>query len=267
MRTTARGSERGVTLIEILLALIVMVLGMVGILALFPGAMQQASESMEDTQAAILGESVAHALVTALRNVQIDPAGGTRKAVLVHDLYASDPAASGNGERGRYEFALPPGDPTGVLPANPWHHYPSAPKPPAADPGAPLDPATWDAEQDPRVFKLGGDGWLKATTDNVKDNYDPTDAWSQFGFSFNVQKVRTLDYLIGKPKATRPGEPAQRYEASEVDDLQKLYEFKIVVFRIATQGATFGGGTAVGGGGGQDVRKAVAVITKRIAVR
>ncbi len=266
MRTTARGSERGVTLIEILLALIVMVLGMVGILALFPGAMQQASESMEDTQAAILGESVAHALVTALRNVQLDAATGTRKAVLVHDLYSSDPSANGNGERGRYEFVLPPGDPDGKLPTNPVHHYPSNPKPPAADPGAPLDPASWDAEQDPRVFKLGGDGWLKATTDNVKNNYDPTDAWSQFGFSINIQKIRTLEYLIGKDKPARPGEPALKYEAPEVDDLQKLYEFKIVVFRIATQGASFGGGTAVSGGG-QDVRRAVAVITKRIAVR
>lgn len=265
MRTTARGSERGVTLIEILLALIVMVLGMVGILALFPGALMQASESMEDTQAAILGESVAHGLVTALRNAQVDPATGQRRAVLVHDLYATDPMASGNGERGRYEFVLPPGDPTGKEPANPWHHYPSAPKPPVNDPGAKIDLAGWDAEQDPRVFKLGGDGWLKATTDQVKKN-DPTDAWSQFGFSINIQKVRTLDYLIGKPKPSRPGEPSSQYDAAEVDSLQRLYEFKIVVFRIAQQGASFGGGTAVSGGGGQDVRKAVAVITKRISL-
>ena len=35
-----RNAERGMTLIEILIALIVMVLGVLGILALFPPAMQ-----------------------------------------------------------------------------------------------------------------------------------------------------------------------------------------------------------------------------------
>jgi hypothetical protein len=266
MRTTARGSERGVTLIEILLALIVMVLGMVGILALFPGALQQASESMEDTQAAILGESVAHGLVTALRNAEFDKGTLTYRAVLVHDLYSSDASANGNGERGRFEFVLPPGDKTGGKADPPCHHYPGTAKPASPDPGGPIVLRDWDGETDPRVFKLGGDGWLKSTTDNVKNNFDPTDAWSQFGFSFNVTKVPTLDYLLGKPKPTIPGTPPVNYTADEIEKMEKLYEFKIVVFRIATQGASFGGGTAVSGGG-EEVRRAVAVITKRISVR
>ncbi len=266
MNMKARGSERGVTLIEILLALIVMVLGVVGILALFPGALQSAAESMEDTQAAILGESVAHGLVSSLRNAEFDKTALTYRATLVHDLYSTDPSGTGNGERGRFEFILPPGDKTGKA-ANPWHHYPSAAKPPSNDPGAPLDLSSWDAEKDPRVFKLGGDGWMKATTDETKKT-DPTDAWTQFAFSFNVTKVPTLDYLTGKPKPTAPGEPAQTYLADEVDKMQRLYEFKIVIFRIAnTGGTTFSGGSAVGGGAGQDIRKAVAVITKRISVR
>ncbi len=267
MNKPARGSERGVTLIEILLAIIVMVLGLVGILALFPGALQQAAESMEDTQSAILGESVAHALVSAMRNAEFDKATLTYRATLVHDLYSSDLAGTGNGERGRFEFVLPPGDKTGKA-ANPWHHYPSSPKPPSNDPGASLDLSSWNAEEDPRVFKLGGDGWMKATTDETKKT-DPTDAWTQFGFSFNVMKVPTLDYLTGKPKPTAPGEPVQTYQPDEVDKMQRLYEFKIVIFRIAnTGGASVGGGSGVGGGvAGQDIRKAVAVITKRISVR
>lgn len=262
-----RGSvaNKGVTLIEILLALIVMVLGVVGILALFPGALMLAGESMEDTQSAIVGESVAHALVNALRTAEFDKATLQYKCVLVHDLYSQDPAGAGNGERGRYEFVLPKGDVTGAaLPA--WYHFPSAGKPPMADPGAKIDLLSWDAEQDPRVFKLGGDGWLKATTDNVKNNYDPTDAWTQFGFSLNVMKVPTLDYLRGKPKPSLPGAPAQTYQPDEVERMQKLYEFKIIIYRIANAGASFGGGTAVSGQG-QEIRRPVAVMTKRISVR
>lgn len=262
-----RGSvaDRGVTLIEILLALIVMVLGVVGILALFPGALMLAGESMEDTQSAIVGESVAHALVNALRTAEFDKATLQFKCVLVHDLYSQDPSGVGNGERGRYEFVLPKGDTTGA-PTSTWYHFPSAGKPPMADPGAKIDLLSWDAEQDPRVFKLGGDGWLKATTDNVK-TYDPTDAWTQFGFSLNVMKVPTLDYLRGKPKPALPGAPAQTYQPDEVERMQKLYEFKIIIYRIANAGASFGSGTAVGGGAGQEIRRPVAVMTKRISVR
>jgi len=242
MTARAKG-RRGVTLIEILLALIIMVLGVVGILALFPGALMLAGESMEDTQSAIVGESVAHALVTALRNAEFDKATLQYKCVLVHDLYSSDPSANGNGERGRYEFVLPKGDVTGAV-ANPWYHFPGMAKPPAADPGAKVDLLTWDSEADGRVFKLGGDGWMKATTDETKKN-DPTDAWTQFGFSLNIMKVPTLDYLRGKPKPTAPGAPAQTYQPDEVERMQKLYEFKIVIYRIANAGASFGGATFV----------------------
>lgn len=249
--------RRGITLIEILLALIVMVLGVVGILALFPPALQQAAESMEDTQSAILGESVAHALVSALRNAEFDRTTLRYRAVLTHDLYSTDPSASGNGEKGRYEFILPEGEKVpGAVPA--WWHYPSAAKPPGNDPGAKIDLASWDSEADNRVFKLGGDGWMKSTTDTTKKN-DPTDAWTQFGFSLNVQKVATLEYLNGKDKPALPGAPAQRYLPEEIDRMQKLYEFKIIVYRIARAGGTE---TAQG----QEFRRPVAVLTKRISV-
>lgn len=249
--------RRGITLIEILLALIVMVLGVVGILALFPPALQQAAESMEDTQSAILGESVAHALVSALRNAEFDRTTLRYRAVLTHDLYSSDPGANGNGEKGRFEFILPEGEKTpGAIPA--WWHYPSSAKPPANDPGAKIDLTSWDAEADNRVFKLGGDGWMKATTDHVK-TFDPTDAWTQFGFSLNIQKVPTLDYLQGKDKPSLPGVPAQKYTNEEIDRMQKLYEFKIIVYRIARAGGT-------ASAQGQEFRRPVAVLTKRISV-
>ena len=62
-----RRKERGLTLIEILLALIVMAIGIVGILALFPTALNFAKTSMEETQGAMLSESVSEGLRNALR--------------------------------------------------------------------------------------------------------------------------------------------------------------------------------------------------------
>ena len=52
-----RGAQRGMTLIEILIALIVMVLGVLGILALFPPSLEMAKESMEETNAEHLSSS------------------------------------------------------------------------------------------------------------------------------------------------------------------------------------------------------------------
>src|SRR6185503_5764380 len=81
---------RGMTLIEILIALIVMVLGVLGILALFPPALQSGTESMEETNASIIAESVAHGLTSALQSAEEDKTSPTLKlrATLVHDLKA-----------------------------------------------------------------------------------------------------------------------------------------------------------------------------------
>src|SRR5262245_16129424 len=93
--------DRGLTLLEILLALIVMVIGIVGILALFPTALDSAKESMEYSQAAITGESVANALAVALRLATLDPQSGTWSATLSHDLKQGDSSAK------TYKFPLP----------------------------------------------------------------------------------------------------------------------------------------------------------------
>lgn len=247
---TTRRTERGLTLIEILLAIIVMALGLVGIMALFPPALQTATESMEETQAAIIGESVAHALTTALANAVYDR--GTKRYVawLPHDLRAG-------GSRGRYEFVLPTGEP-GADGKPKWYHYPGSASPPAKDQGKMITLAAYDAESDDCTFQLAGDAWTAATVKNVQDNYDPSDALGQFAFSFNVTKVQTLEHLRRPP----PGETAPPEE--ELEAREKLYEFKIYVLRTAQMGSS--GGTMVSGGG-ETVRWPICVLTKRIAVR
>src|SRR5436190_14671206 len=89
-RVRSKTRSRGMTLIEILIALIIMVLGVLGILALFPPALQSGTESMEETNASIIAESVAHGLTAALQSAEEDKTAAAMKlrATLVHDLNA-----------------------------------------------------------------------------------------------------------------------------------------------------------------------------------
>ncbi len=63
-----RRTRGGFTLVEILMALLVLTVGIVGLVALFPAAIGATRESIEDTTAAIVAQSVHNALVTAFRS-------------------------------------------------------------------------------------------------------------------------------------------------------------------------------------------------------
>lgn len=255
-----RTSSKGMTLIEILLALIVMVLGVLGILALFPPAMESAKESMEETNAAIVGESVAQGLTNAMRLGLYDTSKNQTVITLTHDLQLGS-------VKMKYKFVLPkiekPSDPV-------WMHYPGSQTPSDPDMGMQLA-SNYQPEDDPRLFQLGGDGWVFETTQNVKTINDPTDSYAQFAFSFDIRKVYTMEYLV-KPPQPNPDKPGQNYSEKDVDPLMKLYEFRIYVFRTASQLSSMGGGggTSVtpgtsAGGGGTDVRHLVGIVSKRIA--
>jgi len=249
------------TLIEILIALIVMVLGVLGILALFPPALQSGTESMEETNASILAESVAHALTTAMQSAEEDRTAATLKlrATLVHDLKAP-PAV------GRYTFILPP------LPTNPttdpdWYHYPGT-KAPAGQGGIPAvgDPGSkksvsskWDPEEDDRHFQLGGDQYVVNSVQAVHDLNDPTDPLTQFGFSFDIRKVDDMWYQRRNPGTIDPYKN-QALKPEEYESMEKLYEVQIHVLRISHEGAS-------GGGEGAVSRRYIATFTKRISVK
>lgn len=217
-----RRCEGGLTLIEILLALLVMVLGVLGILAVFPHGLQSSRESVEETYAAILSESVAHAFKTALLFGKYDTASSEWTCVMAHDLKSTGSAV-------RFAFILPKMD-------EGWRHYPSGAVP---DGGKIPDP---DPEKDPH-FELGGDQWMYATVNKVQTVNDPTDPWRQFAFSFAVKKINTLEYLV---KPTPQINPAtnRAYTMSDLEALTKLYEMRVRVFRVAAPVTSGGGGTA-----------------------
>ena len=62
-RFGARASGRGgFTLIEILIAIVVLVLGIVGIISLFPTAIESGNKTVEDSYAAAITQSVVDAI-------------------------------------------------------------------------------------------------------------------------------------------------------------------------------------------------------------
>ena len=66
-------SKQGFTLMEILLAMSILIVGLVGILALFPAGLNATRKAMEDTNAALIAESVYSSLRASAR--QTTPGG------------------------------------------------------------------------------------------------------------------------------------------------------------------------------------------------
>jgi type II secretory pathway pseudopilin PulG len=232
-----RSSERGLTLLEILLALIVMVIGIVGILALFPTALDSAKESMEYSQAAITGESIANAIAVALRLATLEPSTGTWTAVLSHDL-----EWRGKAKNTRYEFTLPKltDGLSNSRDGTQWVHHPG--------PTAPSD----NAEDQP-AFSMGSDPWTIAQLEEVRKT-DPNDPLAQFGFAFRVRKVHSLAWLEGRVKAD--GKP---YTMEDLDPISKLYEFQILIFRMM--------GDPQDGSGKNQPKRLVAILTTRVSTK
>jgi prepilin-type N-terminal cleavage/methylation domain-containing protein len=67
MLKSALRRRRGFTIIEILIAIVVLVLGITGIVALFPTAIESGNQTVEDTYAATITQSVVDAISVGLR--------------------------------------------------------------------------------------------------------------------------------------------------------------------------------------------------------
>lgn len=81
-----RSSHAGFTLMEILIAMGVLLVGLAGILALFPTGLNAARQAMEDTNSALIAESVYAALrASAQRTATYDGSAGSGKMVFFFD--------------------------------------------------------------------------------------------------------------------------------------------------------------------------------------
>ncbi len=224
-----RRRREGLTLIEILLSLLVMVLGVLGILAVFPPSLQWSRMAIEETTAAIHAESIAHAFKNALQFGSYDVNSSEWTCVLAYDLKSRD-----MNKFVRYPFVLP-------KLGEGWKHYPANNGDP--DKGMPIA-AAFDPET-AMHFDLCGDGWVFATMKNTHTLNDPTDPYWQFAFSFDVKKINSLEYLM-KPQPQINPSTGSAYTESDLDKLTKLYEIRVHLFRVATQLSSTGGGTGTG---------------------
>ncbi|GIW73336.1 MAG: hypothetical protein KatS3mg102_2878 [Planctomycetota bacterium] len=65
------GRARGFTLIEILIAMVVLMIGLVGIMSVFPAGMRQANDTVEKSYAAAIAQSVVDAIRLGLRQARV----------------------------------------------------------------------------------------------------------------------------------------------------------------------------------------------------
>lgn len=205
-------AARGVTLIECLLAIIVLAVGLVGILALFPVALENSKVSMEITQGVIVAESVKQALTVALKNAVFDASNDRWNVSMAHDLKQGSTIA-------RIDFGLP-------KLSEGWRRFPGN--------IAVTAPSTQFSEphRDP-AFLMYADPWVRGHVDRVRTQADPSDPYDQFEFSFDVRKINTLAYLAPPPP--------------DIERQTTLFEFRIHVFRARKQMAPTGETVLVGG--------------------
>jgi len=221
--------KRGVTLIECLLALIVLAVGLVGILALFPVALENSKGSMELSQGVIVGESLKHAITVALKNAIFDAPQDRWLVSMAHDLKSGGTIA-------RIDFGLP-------KLSEGWRRYPGN--------VALTYPSTQFSEpQGDVAYLMYADPWVRGHVDRVHNEADPSDPYAQFEFSFDVRKVDTLSYVV-------PAPPDKERQTT-------LYEFRIHVFRARKQMAPTGETILVGGSYEKDL---VASLKCNISVR
>lgn len=151
-----KDTKNGFTIIEILLAMFVLGIGVIGILALFPVGIQRTKESVDDSIASMYADSIKSAIINAMRGQE------TSGWVTMNH----------NGCRnGSYRF-LPPTMPGGV------QVYPA------------VGEGNWPAGSN-YLFQLGSatsDLSISNTVVNIQENYDPSESTRQYQFFFSMTR-------------------------------------------------------------------------------
>lgn len=254
-----RRPDRGLTLIEILLSILVLVLGILGIMALFPTALQTSRVTIEQRHSVNIAESVKHSIGNAFRFrfgtgtgevAASSPGIEDGKVIMTHDMNA--------GSAFPFLFHPPTLTGTGIAPG--WRRHPAAAAADAAIGTGPLATNPVPNPESAPQFFVSADAWLNASVSYIRSNNDPTEPYRQYAFTFDIAKVNTLQHLLGPPAQVNPstGNP---WTAAEVDPMIRLYECRIHVHRIK-------GGGSVSTGVGNGVNKnLILTVTHRVALK
>lgn len=231
-----RSGCRGVTLIECLMALIVIAIGLVGIVSMYPVAIGTSKKSLEIAEAAKYAESIRHALEAALKNAVYDPTTQQWKITLTHDMTDGTNA-------NRIDIDLPKID-------DGWRRFPGN-KPVAPSKNPRKKPGPFERPQNDAAYNLYADRWIRSQVDYVRKTSDASDPYAQFAFSFDVKKINTLSHLRNPPP--------------DLERQTGLYRFRIHVFRTGKQ-VPVGGETIVIAPAGEE-KNYLTMITAEISVR
>ncbi len=240
-----RASGRGFTLIEILIAMAILMIGLVGIMAVFPHAMQSATSTVQASYAAAISQSVIDAIHLGLKELRVDKDGvggflflhdGVRDLAadrqgLLRDLDLSNPQAVASVMprlmTRDYCILLPPPEreQTGLG----GGRVPLTFTYPRKSPGdnAALRPTSvvQDDDGDPKwevtkVYALGD--WLAQPNDGVDPEVqrrNEADPYRRYGFSFSIRAAYGPNALAPSP------DPAQHQV------VPGLYEVIVRVYR------------------------------------
>ncbi len=137
VRSERHAIRDGFTILELLIAVVILVIGILGILALFPTAMRAAQDTVEDSYAGEIARSVADALSVGLRENSFT-LSDTRPTARpwtyfifehdgVHDAMVPTPQVYANAWDKDWCILLPQGEGSSPGPNEPFFMYPSCP--------------------------------------------------------------------------------------------------------------------------------------------
>jgi type II secretory pathway pseudopilin PulG len=221
-----RRARAGLTLVEILLSMLVFIIGIVGILALFPTAMATSQRSIAEQRASILAESVKNSLSQAMRTIK-DPQGNAAPpftpnyVIFTHDFKRVDSAGTTidsqiYGENN--ELPLPGYLGSGYYTVEGVRRHPGNVAPATT-------PEVWN---DPDVFIMMGDGWMQASHDAVVNSLAPDEDYHAWSYAFDVSKAETMPWITN---------------LQQRDARVRLWEFTIYIFQRRPNVTASGSGT------------------------
>lgn len=189
----------GLSLVEVLFAILVLGIGLGGVVALFPWTIEAGKEAVDRENFSLLASSVRASIQRACREARWDPRAGRYRIVLRHDL------RDGRSEDG-VELELP-----GLREG--WRRFPG---------GRAADPSVEDGE----AFRTGRDEWIRKNLDWVSgtgafareegDWGDASDPAGQFWVVIDASKVDPW-------KGADPPPEAEQWAG--------LYEFRVYILR------------------------------------
>jgi type II secretory pathway pseudopilin PulG len=242
MRTRHR---KGMTLVEILLAMLVMIIGIVGIVVLFPMAIERGKETAESSLAGNLIGSLRDSLLSGFATAKYDSKGTPSPDDDEFTVYLSHDLKTVEAAGGKYYFAF-------KLPkvTEGWKHFPSGG---SSDPDdgipVPFDDTKlaskewtdWIVANDNFVFNLGSDPWLKEIVKLVHETNDPSDPYAQYSFAFDIRYVpaNEIYYSIPASIAGYNKDDVNKYKQLNVACLMysaysKILEYDVVNYNPVT---------------------------------